>query len=338
MSDARTTPPPARDPHEVRVSHDLQALAEDSARGLPALEHAVAHARTRRPLPGPHWRERLMASNRPLLAAGLAAALLAAALFIPVSYPRTTGHHVALTLTGLSDPEQARPIAMQLKAALHADRIMLKAGAAAGATAFTLEAQVPMRTNADAGTIADAFAAQLNAKGYHATARTTPVIETVSGTVYAYARDLVVNVETSGKSAAQIQAEIQHQLAAGGIPDAQVSVTDSGNERKVTMEVRRTADGPAAPEPANITLHLTKDGKSADPGNSLSVQERKLRSDHGTSLELVISDAGKTADFTIDGVDKMSDAQLQAAVTAKLQAAGITAQVSVTNGAVTVKH
>jgi hypothetical protein len=272
------------------------------------------------------------------MAAGLAAVLLVAAVFVPISYPRTTGHQVALTLTGLSDPEQARPIAKQLKSALHAGGVMLKAESMNGAMAYTLEAKVPVSATADAGAIADAFAAQLNTRGYHASARTTPVIETVSGNVYAFARDLVVNVETSGKTAAQIQAEIQQQLAAAGIPDAQVSVTDSGNERKVTMEVQRTAEGSAPPEPANITLHLTKDGKSAGPGNSLSVQERKLRSDKGTSLELIIVDGAKQADFTIDGVDQMSDAQLQAAVAAKLQAAGITANVSVANGTVTVKH
>lgn len=215
---------------------------------------------------------------------------------------------------------------------------MLKAESANGAMAFTLEARVPVSATNDAGAIAEAFATQLNTRGYHASAHTTPVIETVSGNVYAFARDLVVNVETSGKTAAQIQAEIQQQLAAAGIPDTQVSVTDSSNQRKVTMEVQRTANGSAAPEPANITLNLTKDGKSAGTSDALDVQERKMRTDKGSSLELIIVDGAKRADFTIDGVDQMSDARLQAAVQAKLQAAGITVNVSVANGAVTVKH
>jgi hypothetical protein len=338
MTDSRRTPPPALDPHEVRVSHDLQALRDSRERDLPSLAQSVANARSRRPAQGLHWRDLFMASNRPLLAAGLTVTLLVAAVFIPVSYPRTTGHQVALTLTGLSNPEQARPIAVQLKAALHADHVALKAQSTNGSTDYTLEAPVPSSAHVDAAAIASAFAQQLNARGYHAAASTTPIIEMVSGNVYAYARDLVVNVETSGKTAAQIQAEIQQQLAAGGIPDATVSVTDEGKQRKVTMEVKRTADGNTAPEVPNVTLNLTKDGKPAGPANAMSIQERRMRSAAGTSVEFIVVDSGRTVTFTIDGVDKMSDAALQSAVTAKLLAAGITAKVTVVGGKVTIEH
>jgi len=147
-----------------------------------------------------------------------------------------------------------------------------------------------------------------------------------------------VNVETSGKTAAQIQAEIQQQLAAGGIPDATVSVTDQGNQRKVTMEVKRTADGSTPAGPPNVTLNLTKDGQPAGPANSLSVQERLMRSAAGTSVQFVVVDSGRTVTFTIDGADKMSDAALQSAVTAKLLAAGITAKVTVVGGKVSIER
>ena len=98
------------------------------------------------------------------------------------------------------------------------------------------------------------------------------------------------------------------------------------------------ADGNTAPAPANITLNLTQDGKPAGPGNSMSVQERRMRSEQGTSVEFAVVDAGRSVTFTIDGTDKLSDAALQSAVTAKLQAVGITAKVAVTDGKVTIEH
>jgi hypothetical protein len=277
-------------------------------------------------------------TRRPLFAVGAAALLLIVALVVPVSYPRTTGHEVSLSFTGISDPEQLRPIASQLKAVLQAEQVRLKAEDVNGAAVFTLEAVVPTRSRVNAAAVATAFATNLEARGYHSKAVTTPIVETVSGNVYAYARDVVVRVETDGKTAAQIQAEIEQQVAAAGIPDAVVSVTDEGQQRKVTLEVQHMSDGKDAPEPGQLTLQLTKDGKPGDMRGGFSVQERMLRSETGTSLQFVISDGAKQATFEIAGVDHLSDSALQSAVEAKLREAGIVAKVAVTNGRVNISH
>lgn len=343
MNDSRPIPPPVHDPHDSRVSHDLHALRDTSAHDLPSLSHSLAHARSRRPDSGHSWRNSLMASTRafarrPLISAGIAALLILVALVIPVSYQRTTGHQVALSFAGVTDAEQLRPIAAQLKTALRAEQVRVKAESVNGAMEFTLEALAPAGRRIDAVAVATAFARNLEAKGYKVRAVTTPVLETVSGNVYAYARDIVVRVDTDGKTAAQIQAEIQQQIVAAGIPDAVVSVTDEGQQRKVTLEVQRTSEGKDADAPGGITLQLTKGGKPESVGDGFSVEERMLRSDTGTALQFVIADGAKHATFEIPGADHLTDAALQSAVEAKLREAGIAAKVTVTDGRVSISR
>ena len=277
--------------------------------------------------------------NRPWVAIAAVAAVVVAALVIPISYERITAHRVSLALAGVTDPAQTRAIATELKSALHAETVAARMEIENGAPILTLETSVPVASRVDADAVAQAFAKNLRERGYRATATVEPVRERVSGSVYAYAQDLVIRVSTDGKTSAQIEAEIRQRFADAGIPDAKVSVTDEGpNQRKVTLEVERQKDGTSTDAgPAPIRLELTKDGQMLG-GNGTAVEIKKIRTAAGTALHLDVHKDGKTTAVDVPNVDTMSDAAIKAAIETQLRAAGFgNVEVTVTGGKVEVQ-
>lgn len=326
------------------LSADLRALRDHSARDLPPLAHIVDSVRPRRARAASTWKERCMSvleakQNRPWVAVAAVAAVVVAALVIPISYERTTAHRVSLALAGVTDPVQTKSIATELKSALHADQVAARLEIENGSPTLTLETSVPVASKVDVAAVAQAFAKNLRERGYQATASVEPVRERVSGSVYAYAQDLVIRVSTDGKTAAQIESEIRQRFADAGIPDAKVSVTDEGaNQRKVTLEVERQKDGTSAEaEPAPIRLELTKDGQTLG-GAGTSVEVRKIKTPTGTTLQLDVNKAGKTTAIEVPNVDTMSDAAIKAAIETQLRQAGFdNVEVTVTSGKVQVE-
>jgi len=324
------------------LTNDLRALRDESARDPLSLAQHVVTIRTRRLQAAQARRAGFMVikesvKSRPWLASGVAVVVLAVAmLIIPISYTRTTGQQVALKLVGLSD-SQLRAVAAQLKALLHSDHVALLTMSESGAPSYVLETFVPSASGLNAAMIAQAFAKSLSDRGYPATAVTTPVRERVSGSVYAYAKDLVIQVSTDGKTSAQIEAEIRQRLAEAGITDAQVSVTDEGGGRKVKLSVQRTAQaGQPQPPESNISLQLTKDGKPIT-GPGLMVEIKRTHTASGMTLTLDVTQAGKTTTIDVPHADTMTDAQIKAEVEARLRQAGIDARVSVTNGQIGIE-
>lgn len=329
---------------EPRIAEDLRALREASARDLPPLPSGAATSRTR-PRPGRHWKELFVSTihspARRWLATGIAVAVLAlAGLVIPISYDRVTGHDVAIEVSNLS-PDQIPAIVGGLEAALGAGAVKVTAADAGEGPVVTFATSVPASRGVDAGAVASTFARELESRGFRAAATATPVRERVSSNVYAYARDVVVRVETSGKTAAQIEAEIRQRLAAEGLSGTQVSVTDeAGGMRKVRIEQHAVAgDGQAPPPPENLKLELTKDGRTvaADP-NGISVEVKRLKGPTGTSLALGVTTGGRTVPVEIANVDGMSDAALGAAVRAELAKQGLDLKVTVENGSFQIER
>lgn len=320
------------------LSNDLNALREAAARDLAPLSQHVTTIRSRRPGVAPARRIRFMSpieitKRRPWFAAAVAAVVLVVGLtVIPISYERTTGTRVTLTLAGMSDAQLAA-LAGQLKAQLHADHV---AATTSSGSEYQLEAFVPAAAGIDAALIAQAFAKNLSDRGYHASAVTAPVRERVSGSVYAYAKDLVIRVSTDGKTAAQIEAEVRQKLADAGITDAQVSVTDEAGGRKVQLSVKRTADGKPAESESNLSLELTKDGKPAS-GPQIRVEVRKTRGADGLTTHLNVTQDAKSASIDLPHSDTMTDAALAAAIESRLKAAGIQATVTVHGGEIQVE-
>jgi hypothetical protein len=326
---------------DTETARDLRALAATTTHHVPTL--AVAASGARRRLAPATWKESLMSvihalQNRPgpvTAAAVLALALLAS--FVPVSYERTTGHDVTLTVSGLG-ADQVANVARQLEAVLGADGVTVQTtDPSAG---FTMRAFVPARTGGSAAALARAFADDLAARGYAASAEAAPRKERVSSPIYAYAMQQVIEIRTDGKSAAELEAEIRQRLAEAGVTDASVSVTDeAGGGRKIAVEMRHRNPGdPASGQPAVEIpdLVLTRDGAPLG-ANGCTVKIEKKRTDAGLTLTVEVTDAGRLARVEIPQADTRSDAEIAAAIEAELRRAGIQARVTVTGGEIKVE-
>ena len=277
-----------------------------------------------------------MNANRPwLVPAAVAAVLALALLVVPVSFERTTGDRVTLTLASANDPAALPAIAREMKQALGASVVRVQAEG----NAIAVVAEVPRTSRVNVPQTALAFAEALGARGYDASVATAPIREKVSGNVYALARDVVVKVDVANKSAAQIEGEIRSQLEAAGIPDARVSVsTGDGQRQEISMELPRTLRSPGE-SPGNVRVDLTKNGENlAGKGHTVNMLMTKAP-DGGKTLHLTIGNEGQSSTFDIEHVETMSDAQLSAAIVEKLHAAGMTGiNLKVENGRISVEH
>jgi hypothetical protein len=341
--DSRRDPslPPDTPAHDREIDRDLGALAARSRGNVPPLGRtlsALAGAR-----PARDREEGFMSlitswTRRPRLAvlAGVAA-LAAGFLLVPFSYQKTVGHQVSVTLNGVgADQAWVRGFAGQLKAALGADAVRAEMRVENGAPSTVLSAEVRGDAPGFARGVADNLVHKLDAKGVSARAAVTPIREKVSGSLYAMALDNVIQVNIDGKSADEIESEIQSRLAEAGL-DAQVSVEMNGsNQMKVEVKAEHDGDSPAAGEP--VQLQLTSGGQPlGGEANEVAARVMKTRSDDGTEhLTVEVTKDGSTATATVDDPGSLSDADLAARIQQLLAAQGVDYSVSVQDGRVTV--
>jgi type IV pilus biogenesis protein CpaD/CtpE len=309
------------------AARDLEAFRTATLRDLPGLDHSLSLARSRRVDAAGTWKERWLSMMNPIqrnpwLATAAAVAVVVVALMVvPFSYEKTSSHDVTLTLSGLGDPSQIRGIASEFEAALGAKGVQVQAEMSGAGPKFVLEASVP----GNSGELrANAFGQALLDRGYHATWTATPKTDRVWGSMYAYARDRVIQVSVDGKTSQQLQDEIRQKLAAAGITNTQVSVTDlssGGREVKVKAEHQaKTGDGSQEP----IELQLTKNGQPLG-GEGQSVQVRRMKDASGTErLVLDITAGGRTTKVEIPNPQGMTDAAISAEINAKLMQNGVT--------------
>ncbi len=315
---------------------DLDALRETSARDLPTLGNSMSRTRSRS-IAATHWKEHLMSvvespKGRPwIVTAGIATLIALVALVVPISYERTTGHDVSLVLGDLRDVASAAGIAQEMKSALGSEQVSVSSTVSTHGSNVTLQGFVPARSGMNAAARAQALAKELNARGFTASATTTPRRERVSGSVYAYARDLSIRVETEGKTAAQIEDEIRQQLAAAGVTNTTVSVTDEGKARQVMIKAENHGQ-PGEDVPRDLTVELTKNGAAMPAGDGTRVEMRRMKTPDGTTLTAIVTSKVRTATVTVPHVDQMSDAALADRVRSILRDAGLDLDVQVTDG------
>jgi len=274
-------------------------------------------------------------TRRPWLATGLAALFIALVLLaVPISYERTTGQEVNLALQGNLDPSGLTAIAGEFKAALGAEHVTARVEN--GTT--VLSAMMPVRKAAVSAVLAQAFAKELSTKGYAATASSRVVKERVSGNVYAYAADQMITIESAGKTAAQLEQEIRDRLAAAGVPDAKVSVTDEAGGRKVEINVQRQRDAssPATGEDAVPTIQITKNGVP-QTGQGLEIRVEKMKGADAVTMKVIAVDGSRTATATIKNPDALGDAGLAQEIQSQLAAQGIQANIKVQNGQISIE-
>jgi hypothetical protein len=335
---------------DSRLDRDLEALRAVSAKDVPELDSTMRNVRRRVPVSGRRlWnlRRNIMAAldsvrTRPAVAAVVVGALLVVvAMVVPVSYQRVVGQDVALTFAGKGiGREQIGAIARALKGVLGSDGVVVDASAMDQGTQFVLRATSPQRSGARVQRVAGEFARGLAAKGYSASFQVAPHRERVRYPAAAYAWDQIIRISVDGKSAAQLQSEIQRRLSEAGVPDAQVSVTDRPEGgREINMKVERQAvgDGSAAtPEPMPQVV-LTKEGAPLAGGEGLAVKIRKMKRDDAVTLIVEVTLNDKSAKAEVPNSQSMSDAALADAISGQLKQQGIDAKVTVVGGKVSVE-
>jgi hypothetical protein len=317
------------------IGHDLEALRSLSDQGPPELETCLGAARRR--APGVKREGFAMViqfmRTRPALATVLGVIVVAAGLLVfPISYQRTVGYDVALTLAGgnIAEP-QVREIARGFKETLGAAGAKVTASMENGRLTYVLQAS----SSRDVRGSAEAFARGLENLGYTANVTATPRRETVSTNVYAYAMSRVIEISTDGKSSAQLESEIRQRLQAAGVTQADVSVTDVGEHgRAVRINAQQTSENGVAHEEMP-ELVLTRDGKPLG-GDRVEVRRKKDASG-ATSLVVAVTVEGKATSVEIPNAGSMSDAALGAEIQSRLLAAGLDAVVTVHGDEISVE-
>lgn len=265
------------------------------------------------------------AQGRPWLAGAVGVVLVALALVaIPIPYQRLAGHRVSFEVSN-AGADQAGRIARELRSALGVEQVSVRPDPRNGA-AVRVEAVVPSGRAGDAGAVAKAFAGELRARGYAVTAHESPAFEKVSGNVYAFARDRTIRVRSTGKSAAQIEAEIRQKLREAGLPNATVSVTEPvPGKHEVRVENRRLPGAPVDPNAGGLKLELAKDGQApAATEQGVQIQASKVKTASGVTLRFDLKVNGQPRVVEIPGSDAMSDAALAEAIRTELAKLGVT--------------
>ena len=336
--------------HEAdgEIARDISALVSETSADLPPVGRTVQRARNRaasRAGSTPMAALRFL-WMRPLFSTLAAVALgLIVAFGLPISFEKTVGADVAMTLSGPGlDGERVAAIAREMKSLLDAGSVRVEARSDAGVVTYELAASVPGRHGASVRTSAEGLAAALTAAGYRAHADVTPRTERVSGTMVAYAADRVIRISMDGKSSSQVEAEIRNALLAAGMSDANVSVSREGDgATKVEIGVEQTSESPGGGTVEVPEIILTQDGKdlsgAAPEGDATRIRIEKLNAPDGTeTLKLELSRDGRSTTCEVPDVAGKSDADLRFELQSQVDRAGIDARVDVRDGKITVEQ
>jgi len=143
--------------------------------------------------------------------------------------------------------------------------------------------------------------------GIEAVPELEPVTRTVSGSLYAQVRDkMKIEVDTEGKTDAEIAEEIRQKLLAEGFDQADVKVTTSGDEKKIDVSVS-SSDGDMQGE-NQLELHLKGDDSNNisfdSPADRIEIEtEGKTNEEIKAEIEAKLAAEGKegaTVEVTTD--------------------------------------
>jgi hypothetical protein len=285
---------------------DEAAFAEATARTLPTLDESARRAERRANRPeGTVTQTRRLFSDRPWLAPLAAAAAVVAMLVVPFSYEKTTAYDVIFRLDGAA-PAVTAGLSAAMQQSLSPESVNANS---AGDGSVTLTARVPASKAAGLAVHADSFARVLASQGLAVTHEIEPVRETVSGNLYAMTRDgtIKVDITATGKTPAEIEADVRRQLEAAGLTGADVTVSQDG--KRTTIQVLGHREDTGGDPHATRDFEFTIDGQSPDPA--------------------------RTAEVRITGSDTpMSDAELKQSIESQLAAQGHPSVVEVSGGKV----
>jgi hypothetical protein len=189
-----------------------------------------------------------------------AVAMLIFAILVPFSYQKTIGYQVEYAI---GDASQA-PTADALNAALAAIG-QNEAKATFTYSENTGKCLISVLPNMHAVRETQALIASI--LGTFSEPRVSPIVEIVSGSLYAQAKDKMIKIEVDGtnKTDQQIQDEIQSKLAAQGVNCGVVYVkSDSDGTGKKELKFELKVQGDSAGAPCNPTM-IQIDGRGKTP-------------------------------------------------------------------------
>jgi len=291
-----------KEPTADEIPRDLGALGTLTTRDLPDLTITARRARARsregvrmsilKQIPEHRW----------LATAAAAAAVAVVLLFIPLSYERTVGQELTLTLEGAYAPADLRSLADAFRAATATDAIRVVAG-----ETTALSARLRGRSQAEATAIARAFTQSLAAKEVRASFTVSPWLEMESGNVYAQAvsRWRELRVATAGRSETDVEREVAAELERMGFQNPEVSF-------------RRTDDG------TEFRFHAGGGGEEMQ-----ARVERRIQGGEEPPLEVGLPD--------FSDLKGRPDAEIKAEVERTLRERGIDAEVQVENGRIEIR-
>ena len=292
----------AADAHALRAATVKVPAIDHTARRLRA---ALFHAQ-----PATREKEGVMKTLYPLharphvLTAGLTCGLLAAVLLWPVSYERTVGHTVTLSLPAESAAatplgrEEVRGIVSRLKQALGAGSVRVSAGGPGAPLVLT--ARVPSRSRKEVERQLAPLTTALQAEHHPVTSSIAARTEHHTGRVYAMALDKLIDirVDTTGKSDSQVETEIRDQLTRSGMAPDTVQFQRTGDESQADIQahdgdhtvrlMRRQRGGPGE-------LHIEAGG--LDTERTPGMTDTELRE----KIERQLTARGLTGTVTVHG-------------------------------------
>lgn len=183
--------------------------------------------------------------GHPRLTGGLAAIVILVAFvtLVPFPYEQTVGYSVSLasdSSTLVAPDKITEALAM-----LGHGNASVSFAASSGAISYVVSDLPTMQAAREVG----------GALQYLSGAKNSPTIEpiraTVSGSLYAQARDRMTTVEVNGegKTDAEIEAEIAAKLVASGFKASQVSITTNPDgSRQIQIEMQRDESSPTGAE------------------------------------------------------------------------------------------
>ena len=244
-------------------------------------------------------------------------ALSAGVLLWPISYERTVGHTVEMTVSlpadSGADPaaegdSSPRGLARQMKKALGARAVRMMLQAQGNQRVLTLSATVPQRKRAIVEQQVAQLSQSISAQPSHPQVQThiNEQRQQVSGRVYAMALDrlIQVRVDTAGKTDAEVTAEVESQLKAQGIASPTVEFERHGDEKQLRI--------------------------AADTGDR-QVQVVRKSSGDSSVVEVTVGDIDTTRD------PGMTDDQLRDKILRQLAAKGLTATVTVAGDRIEIR-
>lgn len=265
---------------------------------------------------------------RPWLAPAFGAVAVLAMLLVPFSYQKTVAYDVSFHLDG-SSAQLASGLSNALQESFGATSINSNRDSDGS---LTLTARVPLEAAKGVAARADAFATVLSADGQPVTTTVEPVRETVSGNLFAMTRDQTVKVDitATGRTPAEIEADVRRQLEAAGVTGANVMVSKDGDKTTIQIFQAHEGDGQAAGNEGQGVHVIPGHGGEGAGWVSDSSQDPAAHGNFEFTVDGKTPDPAKMASIRIENDGKqLSDADLKKSIEDQLRAQGHPADVVV---------